>query len=413
MKILHISKTDFAGGADRAALRIVEAQRKLGLDSILLVSDTNSYKSYVVEAHKTAYEKIKKVAAPMLDSAITKFLFKTNFETSTSLFGSISAKKINDSDADIVNLHWTNGGLLSIFAISRIRKPIVWTLHDMWAFSGSKHYDNDSGHWKNGYEKETKFWAKTKFDPTRMLWRLKQILWKNNISIITPSRWLEASVKQSKLMKNWVSETIPNPINKSAWEAFNKKESRRILNLNLDGPVFLFGAWGSLEESRKGFDFLLAAIELIRSHFNFQTQFVVFGANAPESLKEIHRDIVFLGKLSDQISLRLAYSAADVFIIPSRQDNLPNTALEAQACGLPVVAFEIGGLKDLVNDEVSGYLADPFNVQDLAKGAIWAYEANLNSEISQSAMQFLLDKFSESEIAEKYSAFYERIAKGN
>jgi glycosyltransferase involved in cell wall biosynthesis len=279
------------------------------------------------------------------------------------------ASRINASDADLIHMHWVQGEMISIPDIGHIRKPIVWTLHDMWAFCGAEHYTEDF-RWRDEYLPENRPSHESGFDLNRFIWQLKRKHWRQPIHIVCPSQWLAECVRASSLMRNWPVTVVPNCLDTQRWLPLPKRLARELLGLPLDCPLLLFGAFGGDRDRRKGFDLLLDALSHLRGQFS-DLQLVVFGQPAPRQSLNLGLTIHYTGHLHDDLSLRAVYSAADVFVLPSRQDNLPNTGLEAQACGTPVVGFATGGLADIVDHKQTGYLAHAFDSADLAAGITW------------------------------------------
>jgi glycosyltransferase involved in cell wall biosynthesis len=176
--------------------------------------------------------------------------------------------------------------------------------------------------------------------------------------------------RRSKLMRHWPVCVIPNPIDLNRWAPLDQREARALLDLPQDRPLVLFGALGGTVDSRKGADLLFDALQKLRQQVIGlsveKLELVVFGQGPPLHSPDLGFPIHYMGRFHDDISLRLLYAAADLFVIPSRQDNLPNTGIEAQACATPVVAFRTGGLTDIVEHCKTGYLADPFDSSSLA-----------------------------------------------
>jgi glycosyltransferase involved in cell wall biosynthesis len=324
----------------------------------------------------------------------------------------MSVREINNSSADIVNLHWVNGGMLSLFAISRIRKPVVWTLHDMWAFSGAEHYDNENKRWREKYVSTSRSLALQGLDLDRFVWILKRLLWKKKFSIVTSSRWLRKCVETSDLMKDWPTQAIHTPIDLEVWKPEDKRTARTLLRIPIDHDVLLFGAVGGTRDPRKGFDLLLEALQKLSKSGN-RFSVVIFGEETRELTLSLGSSAVFLGVVHDDLTLRLAYSAADVFLLPSRQDNLPNTGIESIACGTPVVSFDVGGIGDIVEHKVSGYLAKKFDTSDFAQGVEWALLQSKEGQLSKSSRQWAESQFSFSGIGEAYKSLYSSILSDN
>jgi glycosyltransferase involved in cell wall biosynthesis len=283
-------------------------------------------------------------------------------------------ERINASDCDIVHLHWVQGEMLSIADLGRIRKPIVWTLHDMWAFCGAEHYTTDY-RWRDGYRSDNRPDHESGFDLNRHTWQRKRKHWCRPLQIVCPSQWLADCVRASALMGEWPVAVVPNSIDTDRWQPIDQRLARQLHDLPQDCPLLLFGAIGGGSDPRKGVDLLLAALTRLSTEANLQDlQLVVFGQLAPQSPPQLGFPVHYTGHLHDDLSLRALYSAADAMVIPSRQDNLPNTGLEAHACGTPVVAFNTGGLPDIVDDRVTGALAESFDPASLAVSIRWVLE---------------------------------------
>ena len=202
--------------------------------------------------------------------------------------------------------------------------------------------------------------------------------WRGPIHIVCPSRWLADCARRSTLMGDWPISVIPNPIDLNVWAPCDQAQARALLGLQADRPLVVFGAMGGSADPRKGADLLLEALQRLRSQVAGtpleHLELVVFGQSRPAQPPDFGFPIHYSGPLHDDLSLRLLYAAADVFVIPSRQDNLPNTGLEAHACGTPVVAFATGGLVDIVDPQITGALAQPFDPLSLAAAIRWVLE---------------------------------------
>ena len=271
---------------------------------------------------------------------------------------------VNFSDFDIVHLHWIQHETLSIRDINKINKPIVWTLHDMWAFSGAEHLCWDD-RWREGYLKTNRPLHEKGFDLNRWTWERKKKYWKKPIQIVTPSNWLGNCVTKSSLMKNWPVSVIHNPIDINFWKPQDRTISRKELGLPKDIPLLLFGAIYGEKEFHKGFDLLINSLKkLERNKYFEKLGLVFFGSYDQKKLPKLNFPTHYMNYINDDSKLCMLYSACDALVIPSRQDNLPNNGIEAHSCGTPVVAFNIGGLSDIVDHKQTGYLANPFDVDE-------------------------------------------------
>ena len=409
MKVLQLNYSDIDGGAARAAYRIHHALRSTGIDSQMLVNIASSG-DWTVQGPSTKSAKAISLMRPHLASPLRMLLRTSNpIIHSPSVVPSCLHERINASQADLVHLHWVQGEMLSVSSISRITKPIVWTLHDMWAFSGSEHYTTDH-RWREGYRRDNRPAHESGFDLNRWTWLRKRKHWREPMQIVCPSNWLAQCVSTSSLMSDWPVSVVPNPIDTDRWQPINQCLARQLLGLPQDCPLLLFGAMGGSNDPRKGVDLLFSALAQLRSEISLQNlQLVVFGQLAPQFPHHLGFPIHYTGHLHDDLSLRSLYSAADVMVIPSRQDNFPNTGLEASACGTPVVAFNIGGMPDIVEDRVTGALADPFEPSSLAAAICWVLEDDqrlqaLGAATRQKARQL----WNSARVAGLYAEVYEQ-----
>ena len=374
MKVRLVNESDINGGAARAAFRIHQAIRDSGIDSQMLVNMAASG-DWSVQGPTSDWAKAIGRIRPKLVMPLLRLLRTGNpIVHSPAVLPSRWPKLINASDAGVLHLHWVQGEMLSIADIARICKPIVWTLHDMWAFCGAEHYTSDH-RWRDGYRHDNRPEHESGFDLNRWTWQRKRKLWRRPLQIVCPSHWLADCVRSSALMADWPVAVIPNPIDTERWQPIDQRLARQLLGLPQDCLLLLFGAMGGGSDPRKGFDLLSAALaQLCRESSLHDIQLVIFGQLAPESPPKLGFPVHYTGHLHDDLSLRALYSAADVMVIPSRQDDFPNTGLEAHACGTPVVAFNTGGLPDIVEDRVTGALAEQFEPASLAASIRWVLE---------------------------------------
>lgn len=227
--------------------------------------------------------------------------------------------------------------------------------------------------------------------------------------LVTPSHWLADCVTSSALMQDWPVEVIANPIDVKRWKPVDKSLARQLLDLPVHAPLLLFGAIGGGQDPRKGFDLLQEALKHLQRKIE-GLQLVIFGQLAPHNSPDLGFPVHYTGHLHDDLSLRVLYSAVDVFLLPSRQDNLPNTGVEALACGTPVVAFNTCGLPDIVQHQQTGYLARAFEPEDMAEGIQWILaNEERYQQLSTNARQFAAENFSSKIIAQKYRRLYEQV----
>jgi len=233
------------------------------------------------------------------------------------------------------------------------------------------------------------------------------------MEIVCSSNWLAEGARRSALMSRWPVSVIPYPLDLGSWAPADKKMARRLLDLPADKPLVLFGAIGGTAEERKGADLLLAGLQHLRSQVQgtplSDLMLVVFGQGRPAHPPVVDFPLHYAGRLQDDLSLRLLYAAADVMVVPSRQEAFGQTASEAQACGTPVVAFRTGGLMDIVDDKVTGAFAEPFCPQSLSAAVRWVLEdQDRMKRLGAAARERAERLWDPSRIADAYAAVYQR-----
>ena len=422
LKTYLLSHSDSIGGGPRAAYRTHCALREAGVDSVMVVNQA-VIGDWTVKGPTGALGKLKAKLYSGLGGIMGR-LVKDDNPTPHSLacLPTNRAKDFNSAPVDLVHLHWVNGEMLSIADIGNLRKPLVWTLHDMWAFSGAEHYVADDGaaRWRSGYNPNNRPKFENGFDLNAWTWQRKKKAWKHSqpIHIVTPSRWLTECASQSALMQGWPMHVVPNPLNTEVWKPVDKATARELLHLPAKAPLLMFGAIGGAADPRKGFDLLREALTFLKkAQAKVQAQaidsslqgleLVIFGQHAPQVHEDLGFPVHYMGHVHDDVSLRLLYSAADVMVVPSRQEAFGQTASEALACGTPVAAFNATGLMDVLEHQVSGYLAKPFEAEDLANGIEWLFsELAKSNQLNIAARKRAVDVFSYPVVAKQYEAIY-------
>ncbi|MEI6330021.1 MAG: glycosyltransferase family 4 protein [Pseudanabaena sp. ELA645] len=376
-KPLLISTSDINGGAARAAYRLHKGLQSINVDSQMLVQNKQSDDYTVIAPESKVSIGIGKLKHT-LDILPLQIYPQRDRSTSYSVqwLPDKLDVKVAQINPDVINLHWINNGYLKIETIAKFKKPIVWTLHDMWAFTGGCHYNGDCMNYINSCGACPQLHSYKEKDLSRWIWQRKAKAWQNlNLTIVTPSHWLAKCAASSSLLKDTRIEVIPNGLDTKQYKPIEKSVARSILGLPEDKHLILFGAMSATSAPRKGFNFLQSALQnLSQSGWGENVELVVFGSSKPINPIELGFNSHYLGILNDDISLSLVYAAADVFLAPSVQDNLPNTVMESLACGTPCVAFDIGGMPDMIDHQQNGYLAQPFDIDDLAKGITWVLE---------------------------------------
>lgn len=407
MKILIVNTHDIQGGAARAANRLHKGLLAHGIDSQMLVQ-TKSSQDFRVLAPQTKLDKVKAKVRPYLDRiGLNKYKNRTQTLFSKGIGGDGSlVERINALKPDIVHLHWINEGFLSINDIARIKAPIVWSLHDMWPFTGGCHYDEWCGAFVKGCGSCKVLGSDKANDLSSKVFRLKQKAYaKANITVVGLSNWLAEEARKSKLFADKKIVNLPNPIDPKEFGLIDKDFARRLFGLPADKKLILFGAMGATADPRKGFSQLASALQQLSSDY----ELVVFGSETPQTPQGFRQKAHYLGMLNDNVSLKALYNAADVMVVPSLQENLSNAIMESLACGTPVVAFDIGGNGDLITHQQNGYLAQPFDIVDFAKGI----EQQLSELATVSRSQQISDatyaRFDMSSVIPRYIELYQSV----
>jgi glycosyltransferase involved in cell wall biosynthesis len=415
MKILHVNASDRVGGAARAAYRIYRSQVHTGMDAAMRVLHKITDDPRVIDGHPGGSRRIARIRrvirARLRRLPLHGFRTDNPILHSAAWLGTGLGRELDASDADVLNLHWMGNDTLSVAEIGRLHKPVVWTLHDMWAFCGAEHYADDGpqSRFRAGYERHNCPPAERAKDLNRVVWRSKRRHWRRPFHIVCPSRWLADCVSGSSLFASWPVHVVPYPLDLDLWRPLPKPVARSLMGLDPDARIVLVGAMGGLKDPRKGGDMALEALGRLAGRVSAPDALLVYGQSASVGDQAIPLPTTFLGPLHDDLSLVLAYSAADVFLMPSRQDNLPNTVIESLACGTPVVAFAIGGLPDMVTHRRNGWLARPFDIGDLADGIAWVLQQlEKDPALRRSARETALANFDEVSIAGRYRTIYEQ-----
>ncbi len=381
MNVVHISTWDAMGGAARAAYRLHKGLGKIGHTSLMVVNgkvsdDPSVVKVIPAKSGKHVFEEWKLAAIQ------SHYVQGSRDELSNSQFSlpypghDLSSVELIQ-DADIINLHWIQWGYQSLVTLNRLSslgKPMVWTLHDQWAFTGGCHYSAGCEKYKEQCVGCPQL-ANDPFNLASAVLKDKTELFKDaDLTVVAPSRWLARCARESALFKNTRVDVIPYSLETEVFHPEPKAEAKKRIGISEDAVTILFGV--HRDEKRKGFWKLIEALQFAISTpglrnlvCNDKVKLLYFG-NLDHSLHAVGISTQGLGHISTDAGLRNAYSAADVFVLPSLEDNFPNTMLEAMSCGTPVVAFDAGGISELVADGMTGRLVPAGNIEKLGEAII-------------------------------------------
>ena len=358
MKVLHLVAGQFSGGATRGAYWLHQALRDFGVDSRMLTTakDIVDDESVISIANSTLGRLKLSVLNRIGRIPLSVYRNRRPLNFNTGFDGINITRHPAYESADLVHLHWING-LVSTRALGKIKKPVVWTLRDMWPFTGGCHYSMHCERFREGCGRCPELGSTRARDLTSLIVRHKKASIPENFRVIGISRWLSECASRSEVFRDCRVETISNNVNTQLFSPMPRELARQTLGLNHEKKIVLIGAL-DLSSFYKGFDLFLQALECLEKK---NVHVVMFGRSNSGDLRSLGVQSTSLGYLSNSEALRAAYSAADVFVAPSRMDAFGKTLVEAMLCGTPVVCFNATGPKDIVEHQINGYLAEPFS----------------------------------------------------
>ncbi|RYG17079.1 MAG: glycosyltransferase [Chitinophagaceae bacterium] len=417
LKVIHLNTYDGNGGAGRACLRLSTSLRADGVDSKVAVYYKFGQNERIINLSAGILAKLRAIVNIMAERYLARFFVKA-LKTPFSLqwFGKNLKNNSLLKDADLIHLHWINHGFLSpkfLAALDELEKPIVWTFHDSNAFTGGCHvrYSCEHFHQQCGNCPLLRFSGPN--DSSHQNWKRKQKAYsKFNFHIVAPSTWMASSVKQSSLLGVRGLTIIPNTIDVDVFKPYVKTEAKKMLKIAADKFVIMSGFMPSKNDKHKGTAYLIEALNELASRAeidNSQIELVIFGNKDTEDMPVFPFKTTFLGTINKDEHLAKCYSAADAFILPSLEDNLPNTVMESLACATPVIAFKTGGIPDMVKHLENGYLADYKSSTDLADGIEWLFLNEERELVQKEARKSILTYFAPKVIANKHIELYQRL----
>ncbi len=408
MKILHLVAGELNGGAARGAYWLHQGLQQIGVDSTVLTNATETYgDDSVISLTDSVFGRAKFAVSQKIGRAPVRaypnrkrWIFNTGFD------GVDFTRHPAYASADLIHLHWISG-LVSTRALRKVKKPLVWTLRDMWPFTGGCHYSLDCDHYTKGCGNCPQLGSSRERDLSHFVFQHKQKLLPKGIRVVGISKWLSDCARKSELFREYQVVTISNNVDTESFSPLRKKEARQALGLNDGQKIVLIGAQDA-ENFYKGFELFLQALETLDKE---NLLVVLFGASAADMRDSHGVQSKHIGILSDTKALCQAYSAADVFVAPSRMEAFGKTIVESMACGTPVVCFDATGPKDIVEHKVNGYRATPFEPQDLAQGIQWVLDQppDTYQALCRSARTCAQQRFDSRVIAGQYEVLYNEM----
>ena len=418
MRVLIVNTSDRTGGAAVAANRLMMALNNHGVKVKMLVRDKMSDSLTVVALKKSPMLHWHFLWERFVVFCRLHFSRRHLFEVDIANTGTDITRLPEFKEADVIHLHWINQGMLSLGGIRKILrsgKPVVWTMHDIWPATavchvtlGCRHFTTVCHHCRllpgggSANDLSTSVWH-----------RKERMLDGENIFFVACSRWLESEAKASALLKGQKITSIPNPIDTHVYQRGDRQEARQRLGLPQDSRLILFASQRVTNEN-KGMDYLieacwdLAEVGSQKSGASNPFEVVILGGHAEEVVELLPLKAHALGYVNDERRIVDVYQAADVFVLPSLSENLPNTIMEAMACGLPCVGFRVGGIPEEIDHKRNGYVAEYRSAEDLARGIRWILcEADYES-LCRNAVQKVAYSYSQQSVALRYAEVYQQ-----
>ncbi len=408
MKVLIVNTSERTGGAAVAANRLMMALNNNGVKAKMLVRDKETDTLTVVGLPKSPMLRWHFLWERLVIFCRLHFQRKHLFELDIANSGSDITRLREFQEADLIHLHWINQGLLSLGDIRKILrsgKPVVWTMHDIWPATaichvtlGCRSFTNHCRHCKylpGGGSNN---------DLAASIWKKKQqMVADENIYYVACSRWLESEAKASALLRGQKITSIPNPIDTHIYKIGDKQEARQRLGLPLDKKLILFVSQ-RVTNRNKGMDYLIEACRLTKCQTHCEV--VILGGHAEEVVEQLPLKAHPLGYVNDEQRIVDVYHAVDVFVLPSLSENLPNTIMEAMACGVPCIGFKVGGIPEEIDHQKNGYVAEYRNAEDLARGIDWVLTEADYEALSRNAVHKVAQNYSQQSVAMKYLDVY-------
>ena len=420
MRVLIVNTSERTGGAAVAASRLMEALNNNGVKAKMLVRDKETDRLTVAAVPGQKWMQFYFLWERFVVWLRLHFNRKHLFEVDIANCGADVTQLPEFQEADVVHLHWINQGMLSLKGIRKILntgKPVVWTMHDIWPATAICHltldcrnFETQCAHCRllpgNGSTN----------DLSTQIWKRKQqMLNDRQITFVTCSQWLAGEAQKSALLKGQRVVSIPNPIDTHIYTPKDKQQARQRVGLPTEGRIILFASQ-RVTNRNKGMGYLQEACRLLAEQYPEKKEDItvaILGGHAEEIEGQLPFRTCPLGYVNDEQRIVDIYNAADVFVLPSLSENLPNTIMEAMACGVPSVGFRIGGIPEEIDHQQNGYVADYCSSEDLARGIWWTlYEAD-HEAVRKACLQKVAHNYSQQSVANRYLEVYESLHRHN
>jgi glycosyltransferase involved in cell wall biosynthesis len=413
MKVNHFNSNDTRGGAAKIAFNLVGALSSLDVDAKLYVQ-TKSTGSELVHCTQNIFSNVCTYVSMYFDLAPLIFYPRWNHEPfySNRIMDFINI--IQDSSIDIIHLHNITRGFIKLESLARVKKPIIWTLHDTWPFTGGcTSLYNDCDRFKTRCGVCPALGSSQNNDLSYRNWIRKRDAYSGKeLTLVCPSESMANSARSSSLFKNVNIEIISHGINLDIFRPKEKNEARSLLKLNSNMNYLLYGANYFHRDKNKGFQYFVESLKYLDADIKNNMVILIFGSNTRVKNKYYDIPVIDYGYIDDDYKISLLYSAATITIVPSKRESFGLIPIESMACGTPVVCFDIPAINENVINKFSGYLAKPFNPQDIAHGIMWLLEdKNRYNAIIQNGIDAVKNKYSLINMTKNYLALYQQLLK--
>ena len=415
MRVLLINTSERIGGAAIAASRLMESLKNNGIKAKLLVRDKQTEQISVVKLEQSWWNIWRFVWERAVIWMANRFKRNNLFAVDIANTGTNITSLPEFQQADIIHLHWINQGMLSLKDIRKILqsgKPVVWTMHDMWPCTGICHHARECTKYQTEcHECPFLYGGSTKDLSYRTFRKKKKLYQTAPITFVACSHWLEGLAKKSALLTGQSVTSIPNPINTNLFKPRSKEEAREKLNLPKDTPLILFGSV-KIKDERKGITYFIEACNLLAAkcpELKDTLGIVVFGHKSAYLENLIPFRVYALDYVSNEHDIVNIYNAVNLYATPSLEENLPNTIMEAMACGVPCVGFNVGGIPEMIDHLHNGYVAQYKSAEDFANGLHWTLIDSEYAILSEQAVRKVASSYSERIVAKKYIDIYNKV----
>ncbi len=413
MKVLIVNTSEKTGGAAVAAHRLMDALNNHGVKARMLVRDKESDNLTVAGLGGKWRQQWYFLWERLVIFLHLHFRRQHLFEIDIANAGTDITRLKEFREADVIHLHWVNQGMLSLAGIRKILqsgKPVVWTMHDLWPATAICHYARGCGNYKSACQRCPLLpGGGGRHDLSATVWKRKQRMMQlGSVYFVACSNWLKDEAIRSALLRGHKITSVPNPIDTQVFRPMDRSEARRALGLPQDKSIILFVSQRVTDE-RKGMAFFVEAVSKLsqqQPEWAHQVGIAILGGHAEDVASQLSLPAYPLGYVSDERKILQVYNAADCFVLPSLEDNLPNTIMEAMACGVPCIGFKVGGIPEMIDHQKNGYVARYRDAGDLARGLQWVLTEADAQALSQAAVSKVKRCYSQQSVALRYTEVY-------